>query len=105
SLDVAVSPNHVACRTAQAKEIYLASLDSINTTNFPGLTNRRREFLYEQLNAASKLDADLPLRPEELGQWVERGVRQVGDEYRQYLSARKAGESRRYFTTKAHALY
>ncbi len=105
SLDVTVLSNRVACRTAQAKEIYLASFDSINAKNFPSLANRRKEFLYEQLNAASKLDADIPLRPEELGQWVERGVRHVGDEYRQYLSARKAGEPRRYFTTKAHALY
>lgn len=102
SSDVAVQTNYVDHPTVAAKEVYFGSIEA---TDSPSLARVRKQFLYEQLEAASTLDADLTRRPEELWQWVERGVRHVGDEYRQYLSARKAGGPRRYFTTKAHALY
>jgi hypothetical protein len=102
SFDVAVPKNCVECPTIEAKEIYFSS---IGTTHLPFLGRARKQFLCEQLEAASTLDADLPRRPQELWRWVEGGVRDVGCEYRRYLSARKAGGPRQYFTTKTHALY
>lgn len=62
-------------------------------------------FLREQLAFAQNLESDLPENPQQLLSWMEAGVQSVGARYREYLGARKAGGARRYFRSKAHALY
>lgn len=99
---LAVLKSPVSFRTIEPKKIYF---DSVSPTISPCTGNIRKEFLFEQLEAASELETDLPHHPEQLWSWVERGVQHVGAEYRQYLSARKAGEPRLYFKTKSQALH
>ncbi|HEX8463779.1 MAG TPA: iron-containing redox enzyme family protein [Abditibacterium sp.] len=62
------------------------------------------QFLGEQLGVASQLDGDLPSEMGGLYAWMEANTAEVGERYRAYLDARKAGASRRYFPTKSHAL-
>jgi hypothetical protein len=62
-------------------------------------------FLSEQLALAEILESDLPDDPSQLPAWMETGVERVGTRYHEYLEARKAGGGRKYFRSKAHALY
>lgn len=64
-----------------------------------------RNYLQQQLLAAEKLSDDLPERPEDLLNWARSSAEQVGVQYQAYLAERKAGAPRRYFGSKAHALY
>lgn len=64
-----------------------------------------RVYLSRQLDAARKLPCDLPDNVLLLAAWSEDSTQRVGREYREYLSARKAGGARRYFSSKSHALY
>lgn len=62
-------------------------------------------FLQQQVEAAAAIDCDLPREMRDLESWMQSGVESVGRQYREYLSARKAGGARRYFSSKSHALY
>jgi len=62
------------------------------------------DFLREQLAEAARCESDLPRRMEDLGEWMQSNVEQVGKSYRAYLADRKTGGGRRYFSSKAHAL-
>lgn len=62
-------------------------------------------YLAERLEEAQQSDADLPASWQMLPNWVESNTLQVGRQYRAYLAERKAGGERRYFSSKAHALY
>ena len=64
-----------------------------------------RNYLQQQLLAAEQLPDDLPERPEDLLNWSRTSAERVGEQYQAYLAERKAGAPRRFFTTKAHALY
>jgi hypothetical protein len=64
-----------------------------------------REYLVSQLEAVQDLPSDLPEDMEELEAWIVHNTEEVGRQYQDYLAARRAGGGRRYFTTKAHALY
>lgn len=64
-----------------------------------------RAFLSEKLAAASTLPCDLPARPAALAAWIERNSVKVGEQYRDYLNARKTGSARQYFSGKSHAYY
>ncbi|APQ10583.1 hypothetical protein BJP27_03325 [Pseudomonas oryzihabitans] len=66
---------------------------------------RARHYLDDQLQAVSALSADLPDDPQGLESWMLENTARVGAQYRDYLAARKAGAARRYFGSKAHALY
>lgn len=48
---------------------------------------------------------DLPASPDDLLDWMEANTQAVHTRYGEYLSQRKAGAPRRYFPTRAHALY
>lgn len=63
------------------------------------------DYLGAQLDAARALPADLPERLDQLDGWMRERTVAVGESYREYLAARKAGSARRYFTNKSHALY
>lgn len=67
--------------------------------------SRSRAYLTQQLEKAASCDSDLPENLDELQAWSDTHTRQVGEQYRQYLKARKDGRDRRYFTNKSHALY
>ncbi len=100
--DITVSTHNVNSLTWPARKVYVDTLE-YKADFF--MKEAAKAFLSEQLDIASCLDADVPLRPDQLWDWVDEGVRQVGSAYRQYLAERKAGQPRRYFTAKAHALY
>lgn len=62
-------------------------------------------FLREQIDAVRDIPADLPDTPAALAAWMRDRVDAVGLQYRDYLAARKNGAPRRYFGSRAHALY
>lgn len=62
-------------------------------------------FLCDQLRQTGHLPCDLPASKDDLVAWMEAGVTEVGQRYRDYLEARQAGGPRRYFGCKSHALY
>jgi hypothetical protein len=64
-----------------------------------------RGYLREQIAAVQDVPADLPDTLEGLPAWVQERTEAVGAEYRDYLAARKQGAPRRYFASRAHALY
>lgn len=71
------------------------------------LTSQRMglSFLKQQLKRAALLSSTLPQQPEAVVSWVERQAIAVGEQYAVYLESRKAGQPRRYFTCRAHALW
>ncbi|MCI1011310.1 iron-containing redox enzyme family protein [Pseudomonas oryzihabitans] len=85
-----------------AKALYQALL-----VDHPGVQaqERARLFLDDQLQAVAGMSADLPEDSDGLEAWVLENNARVGAQYRDYLAARKAGAPRRYFGSKAHALY
>lgn len=64
-----------------------------------------KAFVDDQLALARELPVDLPSNINDLQAWIEERADVVGQEYREYLAARKNGAPRRYFSTRAHALY
>ena len=67
--------------------------------------NNAADFLMQQLAKAQQLDCDLPDEISGLDAWMLGGVEEVGRQYKAYLEARKAGQPRRYFSNKSHALH
>ncbi len=63
-----------------------------------------QQYLIEKLQAVQQMESDLPTGIDSISAWIEHNNEQVGQQYRQYLDARKSGAARRFFTTKAHAL-
>lgn len=70
---------------------------------------RRRElartFLQDQLHLAASLPDELPQALSDLYGFVERHCADVGRQYADYLSQRKQGGARQFFSNKAHALF
>jgi hypothetical protein len=64
-----------------------------------------QEYLLQQIAAIQDVPADLPAGLDALPGWIEERTDAVGEQYRDYLAARKNGAPRRYFATRAHALY
>ncbi len=62
-------------------------------------------FLNHCLAQAERENCDLPAQPEALEHWMEQNVGVVADHYALYLEQRRAGQPRRFFKTKAHAMY
>lgn len=58
-----------------------------------------------QIAVARELPSDLPSNLGQLQAWIEERTEIVGQQYRDYLAARKNGAPRRYFSCRAHALY
>lgn len=91
-----------------AKEIYF-SLNRIHEPLLgPGDDDpfaHSRAFLMQQLQAVEEASSDLPHDVDKLSEWIERGAHDVGARYQEYLQERRAGAPRRYFGSKAHALY
>jgi hypothetical protein len=85
-----------------SRNLYFSLLEQKPTAE---ALSRAGKYLEDQLSAASQLESDLPINPHELEEWVMQSTERVGREYRAYLSARKSGAPRRYFSSKSHALY
>jgi hypothetical protein len=66
---------------------------------------RADAYLRQQLALSDALESDLPCDPENIAAWISDNTAAVGQQYRDYLAARKAGAGRRYFSCKSHALY
>jgi hypothetical protein len=64
-----------------------------------------RTFLEQQLQQARLLNSDLPADAADMESWITERSEAIGAEYNAYLKQRRDGAPRRYFTTKAHALY
>ena len=64
-----------------------------------------RWFLQEQMKLAGEFPDSLPDRLSGLPHWIETNASHVAASYREYLRARHAGDSRKFFSNKAHALY
>lgn len=62
-------------------------------------------FLRQQMARAAQLPCDLPEAPEQLSAWAQARCAAVAQDYAGYLEDRKQGGARRYFSSKAHALY
>lgn len=62
-------------------------------------------WLAEQLLQAQKLPHDLPRDAACLTQWCADRAARVAQQYAKYLRGRKAGDKRRYFCGRAHALH
>jgi hypothetical protein len=90
---------------ADARQLYVA-LQAI-----PADTATRaqaRLHLAHWLDQARALPNELPAALDDaaaLERWMLQHVAAVGEEYQQYLNARKNGAPRRYFGSRSHALY
>lgn len=62
-------------------------------------------FLAAHLKQTSHHFTNVPQHPEQLETWLMEHNEVVGGQFQTYLTARKAGEPRWYFSSKAHALY
>lgn len=91
-------------RRFKAKTIYFGLLKPEPDATSMALSRR---FLTEQLaNVAKSTTMDSPPADmHELLAWVHSNNAAVGRRYRQYLTTRQAGGTRRYFPTKSHALH
>lgn len=63
------------------------------------------DFLREQLARVSDASNPLPAQVHDLAGWVEHNCAAVAAQYGDYLEARKEGGERRFFRSKAQALY
>ena len=64
-----------------------------------------RAFLAAALRDAARLDSDVPDDPRLLAGWLSRGHQHTASAYRRYLDGRHAGEPRRFFRNRSHALH
>jgi len=64
-----------------------------------------KSFVADHIAIARELPSDLPSNIHELQAWIETRTDIVGQQYREYLAARKNGAPRRYFSCRSHALY
>lgn len=102
------SLQRIACQDAstpriagQSLQIYQALLQKTAQVE----PQAARQFLAEQLQAASTLPCDLPDQLQELSSWIADNASEVAARYADYLEQRRAGGGRRFFSNKAHALY
>jgi hypothetical protein len=85
----------------QAKAVYDALLQPRADVDSAGAV----AFLNQQLTQAQHAPCDMPDRPEQLESWIANSVSDVADQYAAYLASRHAGEPRRFFSSKSHAMY
>lgn len=97
-------PTAIAAAASQGP---LATLYQRLGSTAPDDTARREaaQFLREQIAAAEHAASDLPDQPGDLLAWMEANTGDVQARYVEYLEQRKAGGPRRYFSTRAHALF
>ncbi len=94
-------PQAVA-RCGASKAVYFSLLESVQAS---GGSGQHAGFLTAQLQATRHHTASMPAEMAQLHAWLADHNETVGRQYQQYLEARKNGQPRRYFASKAHALY
>ncbi len=62
-------------------------------------------FLHAELAALRCVPGSVPESPQDLGAWMEAGTQSAHAKYALYLEQRHAGQPRRFFRNRAHALY
>lgn len=82
-----------------ARDIYRELLTDARASR-----DRARAFLRRQLHQAAQEPCDMPLRVDQLMAWMEAQALGTADRYADYLRSRKAGQPRRYFSCRSHAL-
>ncbi|EKU80283.1 hypothetical protein ABIB42_001013 [Massilia sp. UYP32] len=83
-----------------AKDLYFSLYADPSAT-----PQQAKDFVAAQIAVARELPSDLPANLDQLQAWIEQRTEIVGQQYRDYLAARKNGAPRRYFSCRAHALY
>lgn len=85
------------------RDVYLSLIDP----RCDGNAQRKRalKFLESELARVPSAEDDLPDSPEGLAEWMSRSTESATQAYRDYLEGRKAGQPRRFFTSRAHALF
>lgn len=63
------------------------------------------QLLRSELALAQSTPCSVPESPQDLGAWMEANAQSVHARYALYLEGRRAGEPRRFFRNRAHALY
>ena len=103
SIESGAAPGQVAASQAgDAKALY-----ALLAEGGESVVQRQaaRHFLEQQLALAAGVRCDFPQDPASAGAWVSAGATHAGLQYRDYLSARRKGAPRRYFSGRAHAMH
>ena len=93
---------------AGAKRIYAALIGEhgVGLGTIDEVTrSASRTFLTAAIADAARLGGDIPDDPRLLPSWLARGHQQTASAYRRYLDGRHAGEPRRFFRNRSHALH
>ncbi|MDP9096371.1 MAG: hypothetical protein M3N26_07465, partial [Pseudomonadota bacterium] len=95
-------------RSADPKHLYFALLGERGTA--PGRIDDftrcwSRDFLATAVERAADLCPDFPDHPRGLPAYLADDHARTSAAYRDYLDGRRAGNGRRFFTNRAHALY
>lgn len=94
---------HDACATPHdARALYALLAQGGDSAE---LRQAARQFLLQQLELAAGLPCDFPENEADADGWIAANTAKVGQQYHDYLAARKEGGPRRYFSGKAHALH
>ena len=105
---VGPTSNAPAAAFAGAKRIYNALLGEhgVGVGAIDEVTrSASRSFLATALGHTASIDSDIPDDPRSLADWLALGHRHTAAAYRHYLDGRHAGEPRRLFRNRAHALH
>lgn len=70
-----------------------------------GKRRRASMLLKSQLALVADTPDDLPADPRGLSDWMHAGATRATEAYRDYLAGRQNGGPRRFFSSRAHALY
>ncbi|MDQ8001581.1 MAG: iron-containing redox enzyme family protein [Pseudomonadota bacterium] len=105
SMRASDAANEICAAPAQgARALY----EKLMKTNGQAQDDLRREalaFVDRWREIMQAQPCDLPDSPEGLLEWQQGNLDSTGAAYQLYLSERKAGAPRRYFQSRAHALY
>lgn len=76
-----------------AKDLYFSLYADPSAT-----PQQAKDFVAAQIAVARELPSDLSANLDQLQAWIEQRTEIVGQQYRDYLAARKNGAPRRYFS-------
>ena len=108
------SPREPAASSALVHDLLLAPHEDKSRELYESLSNvqpdeatrvRAGVFLHNALHQVQSSECELPDSPHDLLAWMHNSAQLAGANYRAYLEGRKAGQPRRYFQNRAHALY
>lgn len=98
----------VSSQEDQNRALYFSLLNDFSSRNRKDgdahVASESRDLLDARIMAARRIDLDLPSSIHQLHNWCEEGFVQTGLAYQQYLAERRAGNPRRYFSNKSHAI-